>query len=222
MKAQKQSAQYNVLSRFWDAPVDIPKDFKFTIVVPELYGRSSEEDLLADIQDQLEILYQSPGIKFCPPIENAFQITVEKDLSIFKLPEGQFRLGKHPNELYCLDASRDKFRELVKSAGGKLHAPPLEFKYSDEEAQKKAFLDEVAKIKTLVKKQKEVSPGGTIPILHNETTGTKSTIGKDKVDGTTGIKRELSQNQVMGGNSANLVCDGHYPMSIRSRLTMTS
>ena len=226
MNAQrKPSGQYEVLSRFWDAVVKVPKDLAFTIIIPHLTLFTSgywaalqtfpNESLPEEVKklivgkiqasqmtDRLQKLkFKLSSLKFEVKL-----IAQDTGLKGYEVPPNQMKIGAHPNGLYLLTATREPFQRLIKMTGGKLYMPPLQYQHKDLEDREKAFKKEVEKIVTLVKRVKALPGNHQVPILARETYGTITNVNEIKVDSTTGKKRHVTQNAVMGNNSATQVC----------------
>ena len=109
-----------------------------------------------------------------------------------------FLVGRHPNMLYQMFTKKEDFGKLARASKWGLARRPLVYKTDDQTLLRESFLKLVKQIGTL-----EInSETGSIK---RESEGTYTEVSKTKTSTAEGVKRHISQNTVMGNNSANKV-----------------
>ncbi|KAI9649433.1 hypothetical protein NHQ30_002009 [Ciborinia camelliae] len=210
---------YNVLTRFWDPKFDANSQKQIEAVtiylaVPSKYigvlstatDFPSKDNASKTIKESIERIFFDSELRYKP----AMSKIVVKFFSSDDNLEEQFpkiyyeMLGRHPTYLYRLLTTKKDFKILNNATDTKIYRKPLQLITEDPKELTKIFRNVVGSLYTL-RKTKERN-GKQIQYIKGEgAEGTITTVSSASSQAAAGIKRELSQKQVMSNLSANVI-----------------
>ncbi|KAF7865452.1 hypothetical protein EAF04_006427 [Stromatinia cepivora] len=206
---------YNVLARFWDpkftanARTQIDTVKLYLVIPSRLINRItndfSQQTAIKLVKTNIEKMFADSKLNFKPQMSNIDVRFCSSANFLQEFPLDTYKIvGQHPTMLYSLVTSIADFEILNNASTTKIYREPLQFNTEDPAELTKIFKEIVGDLHTL-KNPVEQNGQQINAIKFEGGVGTITTVSNASAEAAVGIKRELSQNQVMANQGANAI-----------------
>ncbi|KAJ8064929.1 hypothetical protein OCU04_007233 [Sclerotinia nivalis] len=206
---------YNVLARFWDPKFTATArtqidTVKLYLVIPSRFinrvtNDYSEQNAIKLVKTKIEKMFADSKLNFKPQMSNIDVRFCSSANFLQQFPSDTYKIvGQHPIMLYTLVTSIADFEILNNASITKIYREPLQPITEDPAELTAIFKGIVGELYTL---RNPVGPNGerSNAIKFEGGVGTITTVSNASAEAAVGIKREITQNQVMANLGANAI-----------------